>query len=167
MSSSIIEGLLFAWKKNQDYAPKLVADLSAEQMVTQPAADPEAPANHPAWVLSHLNVYLPIIRSIIKGESFEDPRPHKFGMLSRPVAEVSQYASKEELVHEFVQGHDQVSELLGNSDISVFEQAVSLPRWKEVMPTAGIALPYLMLNHENGHLGQLSAWRRIQGMPGV
>ena len=35
--SPIIEGLLFCWKKNTDYAPKLVADLSDEQMLLQPA----------------------------------------------------------------------------------------------------------------------------------
>ena len=167
MSSPIIEGLLFAWKKNQDYASKLVDDLTAEQMVAQPAADPNAPANHPAWVLSHLNVYLPIICSVIKGEAFEDPKTHKFGMLSKPVADAGVYAAKEQLVEVFIQGHEQVAELLGNADDSVFAQDVLLPRWKEIMPTAGITLPYLMLNHENGHLGQISAWRRIQGMPSV
>jgi hypothetical protein len=42
-----------------------------------------------------------------------------------------------------------------------------LPRWKEIMPTVGIALPYLLLVHENQHLGQLSAWRRVLGLPAV
>eukprot|EP01047_Picozoa_sp_COSAG01_P007347 COSAG01_NODE_278_length_19550_cov_53.882217_16_plen_111_part_01 len=31
---------------------ELVADLTEEQMILQPAVDPNAPANHPAWVLS-------------------------------------------------------------------------------------------------------------------
>jgi hypothetical protein len=167
MASPVIEGYLFAWKKNQDYAPKLVADLDVQQMVAQPASNPDAPSNHPAWVLSHLNVYVPLIASIIKGETFEDPKGHKFGMQSRPVADASEYATKEQLVAEFLEGHEQVAELLGNADDSIFAQPVMLPRWKDVMPTAGVALPYLMLNHENGHLGQISAWRRIQGMPSV
>ncbi len=167
MTSPIIDGYLFAWKKNQDYGPKLVSDLSEAQMVAQPATDPTAPANHPAWVLSHLNVYVPIICSIIKGEAFDDPKPHKFGMQSKPVADRAEYASKQELLDAFVSGHEQVAQLLGNADDSVFSQPVLLPRWKDVMPTAGVALPYLMLNHENGHLGQVSAWRRIQGFPSV
>jgi uncharacterized damage-inducible protein DinB len=167
MSSPIIDGLLFAWKKNQDYASRLVADLNDEQLVAQPAVDPEAPANHPAWVLSHLNAYVPIICSVIKGEEFEDPKIHRFGMHSKPAADASVYASKEELVDAFVKGHEQVAELLGNSDDSVFSTAVMLPRWREVMPTAGGALPYLMLNHENMHLGQVSAWRRVLGLPSV
>ena len=68
MASPIIDGYLFAWKKNKDYGANLVADLSEEQMVAQPASDPDAPSNHPAWVLSHLNVYHPVMKAIIKGE---------------------------------------------------------------------------------------------------
>jgi hypothetical protein len=117
--------------------------------------------------LSHLNVYLPVICAIIQGEEFDDPKPHRFGMLSKPVADVNEYPEKQSLVDEFLTGHQQVAELLGNADESVFSQAVRLPRWKDVMPTAAVALPYLMLNHENGHLGQVSAWRRILGLPSV
>jgi hypothetical protein len=167
MSSLVIDGFLYAWKKNQDYAPKLVADLSEEQMVAQPASNPDAPANHPAWVFSHLNVYLPVICAIIKNETFEDPKTHPFGMLSKPEPSAETYASKQELLDAFVTGHDQVAQLLGDADDSVFSQSVQLPRWREMMPTAAIALPYLMFNHENTHLGQVSAWRRIQGMPSV
>ncbi len=165
--SPIIEGLLFAWKKNLDYAPKLVADLNEEQMVAQPAPADSAASNHPAWVLSHLNVYIPVISSIIKGETLEDPKGHKFGMQSKPEASRDLYAGKDELIAEFCKSHEQIAELLGNADDSLFAKKVELARWSAVMPTAGHALPYLMLNHENGHLGQVSAWRRIQGMPSV
>jgi len=167
MPSPVIKGYLYAWKKNQDYAPKLVADLSEEQMVAQPASDPDAPANHPAWVFSHLNAYLPIICNIILGEDFDDPKNHRFGMLSKPESSRETYPSKQELLDVFVKGHDQAAKLLGDADDSVFTQQVRLPRWSEIMPTAAIALPYLMFNHENMHLGQLSAWRRVQGMPSV
>ena len=167
MATPLIDGFLFAWTKNQDYAARLVADLTDEQIILQPSTDPTAPANHPAWVLSHLNVYIPIINSIIKGESFDDPKPHRFGMQSKPISDSSIYQSKEELVAEFTNGHLVIAELLGNEDNRVFEKTVTLPRWQKVMPTAAIALPYLMFNHENGHLGQVSAWRRIQGLPSV
>lgn len=167
MPSPVIEGYLFAWKKNQDYGQKLVSDLSEDQMTLQPASDANAPANHPAWVLSHLNVYIPIVCSIIKGETFDDPKEHQFGMLSKPESDGSIYDSKEALIGAFTAGHDEVVELLGNADDSIFAQEIQLPRWQSVMPLAGIALPYLMCNHENIHLGQISAWRRIQGMPSV
>ncbi|MEL7499798.1 MAG: DinB family protein [Planctomycetota bacterium] len=165
--SSIIEGFMFAWNKNREYGPKLVADLTDDQMTTQPAPEGNAPSNHPAWVLSHLNVYLPVIAAIIKNEPFADPKEHPFGMLSKPESDRSIYSSKDELVSEFVKWHDEIAALLANADNSIFENQIKLERWQNIMPSASIALPYLMFNHENGHLGQVSAWRRIQGMPSV
>ena len=165
--SNIIEGFLFAWNKNKEYGPKLVADLDEAQMTMHPAPSDSAPSNHPAWIFSHLNVYLPVIAAIIKNEPFDDPKEHRFGMLSKPEADASIYASKDELISTFLAGHDEVANLLQSSDDSIFSQSVQLPRWAEVMPMASVALPYLMFNHENQHLGQLSAWRRIQGLPSV
>jgi hypothetical protein len=164
---SIIDGLTFAWNKNRDYAASLVADLDDQQMILQPAPEGKAEANHPAWVLSHLNAYVAVIKSIVQGVDFEDPKGHPFGMLSKPCGDASVYASKESLIAEFVNGHDEVSSLLKSHGEPVLANEIKLERWQEVMPSASIALPYLMLSHENSHLGQLSAWRRIQGMPSV
>ncbi len=165
--NSLIDGLLFSWGKNSDYAEQLVSDLSDEQMTAQPAPEGKAPANHPAWVLSHLNVYLPIVEKMLDGESFEDPKGHQFGMESKPEADATIYAPKAELISSFVTGHQRVAEKLRQADPSVLENEIVLERWKPVFPKVGNALPYLMLLHENGHLGQISAWRRIQGMPSV
>lgn len=161
--SEVIKGLLFAWNKNKDYGQKLVADLSEEQMVLQPGPG----MNHPAWVLSHLNAYHPVIVSVIKGDLFEDPKNHPFGMLSKPEADRSVYESKDELVGTYIKGHEQVEAVLSTATGAVFDQKIELERWIKMLPTAGIALPYLMLLHENIHLGQLSAWRRVQELPSV
>ena len=165
--SSMIDGLLYCWQKNTDYAPKLVSDLTEDQMLLQLAPSEMAPANHPAWVFSHLNIYLPVLLSLIRGESFEDPRDHVFGMLSSPKSDPEIYPCRNELIESYLQGHLEVADMLTESNDSIFELPVKLPRWAGVMPRVGIALPYLMLNHENQHLGQLSAWRRIQGLPSV
>lgn len=161
--SSVIDGLLFGWNKNLEYGQKLVADLSDEQMVVQPGPG----MNHPAWVLSHLNAYHPVIVSIIKGELFDDPKGYPFGMQSKPERDRSVYASKDQLVADFVAGHKQIVDALGSATDTVFDQPIVLERWAQFMPNAGVALPYLMLVHENTHFGQLSAWRRVQGLPSV
>jgi len=165
--SALIDGLLLAWQKNSEYAVKLVSDLSQDQMTLQPAPTDKAPANHPAWILSHLNVYIPVICNIIDGKTFDDPKAHQFGMDSKPEADASIYASKEDLIQEFVAGHEKVTNVLKSADPACMDQDIVLERWKSIFPKSGIALPYLMLLHENCHLGQLSAWRRIQGMPSV
>jgi hypothetical protein len=165
--STAIEGLVFGYRKNLDYGLKLVADLAEHQWSQPPATDLPAPANHPAWVFSHLNAYLPVIAAVIQGEPFSDPKDHPFGMQSHPQDDRTLYLAGGELQETFATGHEQIIQLLEGSDASVLEQPITLPRWKEIMPRAGIALPYLMLNHENIHLGQVSAWRRVKGFPSV
>lgn len=171
--SIAIEGLLFGLNKNVDYAQRLVADLSDAQMVAQPShwSAEKMPAaglaNHPAWVLSHLNVYVPVMMSLIRGEEFPDPKLHPFGMQSKPQWDRAVYASKQELIGEFVAGHAKIAEMLSGADDRVLEQAVKLPRWAAIMPKVGLVLPYLLLVHENQHLGQVSAWRRVLELPAV
>lgn len=159
----MIDTLLHSWDKNLDYATKLVADVPQDRMAYQPAVG----MNHPAWVLSHLNAYHPVIVCLIRGQTFDDPKDHPFGMKSKPVGDGSVYASKEELVASFTQGHHDVTQALRNAGPGVMEAAVPLERWTRYFPSVGVVLGYLMLLHESTHLGQLSAWRRVQGMPSV
>lgn len=165
--SSVLAGYVFCAKKNLDYGQRLVADLTDDQMILQPAPDGEAPANHPAWVLSHLNVYMPLLSSAIEGKTFDDPKDHPFGMQSKPLADASVYDSKEKLIGDYVAYHNRVIQQLESADAGVLETPVQLARWQAIMPTVGVCLPYLLCNHENLHLGQISAWRRIQGLPSV
>lgn len=165
--SQAIQGLIYCYLKNRDYGQKLVSDLNSQQMVVQPVPDLVVPTNHPAWVFSHLNLYLGVIMSLIEDVDFPDPREQPFGMLSKPENDSSIYPSKEELVDTFISGHDRVIEILSQADDQLLERPMRLLRWQPIMPTLGIALPYLMLNHENSHLGQISTWRRVQGLPSV
>lgn len=160
---TLIEGLLFGWNKNLEYGTKLIADLSDEQMTAQPAPD----TNHPAWIFSHLGAYHPVIVSVIRGEEFDDPKEHRFGMLSKPESDAGLYPTKAQLQAAWAKGHADVAAALSEHGEVALERSIRLERWKTIMPKSGIALPYLMLIHENIHLGQLSAWRRVQGLPPV
>jgi len=165
--SNALDGYVFCAKKNLAYGQQLVADLDQAQMTLQPAPAGEAASNHPAWVLSHLNVYLPLISLALEGKTFDDPKEHRFGMTSKPEADASIYESKEKLIGDYVAGHEKIISQLEAVDASVLAQPIQMARWQSVMPTVAVCLPYLLCNHENIHLGQLSAWRRIQGMPSV
>lgn len=161
---SVIECLLFAWNQNADYGRDLIADLSDEQMIGQPS--PVA-MNHPAWVISHLNAYLPIIQAVAEEQPFEDPQHHPFGMHSKPEMDASVYATREKLMNEFVDGHRAVTERLQGKDDAFLAHPVPLERWVSRMPTVGLLLTHLMVRHESVHLGQVSAWRRASGYPAV
>ncbi len=157
----MIDGLLYGYGRNLDYAQRLCAGLD-DQTATR---HPYAGVNHAAWLLSHLNIYHPVVCAIIEGRDFPDPKDDPFGMGSAPDQPKRPYPPIAELVSEFEAGHARVESLLRATDNNVFAKSVPLPRWKDRMPTAERALPYLMLVHENQHLGQLSAWRRALGLP--
>lgn len=88
-------------------------------------------------------------------------------MKSKPLDDASVYDTKEKLVADYVDYHQKVIGQLESVDASVLETPIQLQRWQAIMPTVGVVLPYLLCNHENLHLGQISAWRRIQGLPSV
>ena len=128
---------------------------------------PHPTINHPAWIMSHLNAYLPIMQHLMKGESFPDPKDHTFGMQSKPQQEASLYASRTELSRTFQEGNEAAAALLKELGEEALNQPVQLQRWQTGMPVSGMALGYIMLAHQGIHLGQISAWRRACELPAV
>ncbi len=163
MSNAFLESIIYAANKNIDYGKRLVADIPQEKMAYQPAPR----TNHPAWVLSHLNLYTTCMLGMVQGKPFEDPKGHKFGMTSKPEADASLYLPKAQLVADFENGHKAVVDALRVAGPAVLEQPTPLERWRPLMPQVGIVLNYLIVLHVATHLGQTSVWRRVQGMPSV
>ncbi|MEM8783010.1 MAG: DinB family protein [Planctomycetota bacterium] len=167
MRDLFVDALQREWDLNTGYAASLVADLSEEQMTRQPGCDAGPGLNHPAWLLSHLHAYHPVIVALLQGEPFDDPKQHRFGMLSKPESDASVYLPKGELVAAYAEGRASVVDALQMVTAETLEAPMSLARWQGKFPQAGSILPYLMAHHESLHLGQLSAWRRVQGLPAV
>ncbi len=167
MRDLFVQSLRIEWDLNTAYAASLVADLTLEQMTGRPGDEVGPGLNHPAWILSHLSVYHPIVVALLRGEAFTDPKQHQFGMLSKPEADGSIYLPKEQLVAAYAAGRRAVVEALDEVTAETLEAPMSLERWRGRFPQAGSILPYLMAHHESLHLGQLSAWRRVQGLPAV
>lgn len=161
----IASAIAITWKRNGGYAQRLVGDLGAGQWLAQPV--PGVLMNHPAWVLSHLNVYAPIVSAMLRRKRFEDPIDHRHGQKSRVSPDVAQYLPDLMLLEEFVRLHDEALLALEGADDPVFGEANPLERWRSVHPTIGDMLVTLMVKHESGHLGQLSAWRRAMGLASV
>lgn len=161
--TAFAEATLIAWSRNADYGKKIVADLTVDQMIIQPGPG----MNHPAWILSHLNAYHGPLLAMLSGEEFADPKDHPFGMQSKPESDAAIYASKDELVAAWQQGHDDVALHLAAATDETLAQPLKLERWAKPFPRVIDALPYIMISHESTHLGQLSAWRRVQGLPSV
>jgi hypothetical protein len=165
VGSPLRSAILITWRRNGAYGRRLVEDLSPERWLAQPVVG--VVMNHPAWVLSHLNVYAPIAAAMCRREAFEDPLDHRHGQKSGVSPDPGEYAEPAALLAEYSRLHDAAQAALEAADDEVFAEANPLERWRAVHPRVGDMLVTLMVKHESGHLGQLSAWRRAMGLPSV
>lgn len=161
--STVIDGILRGWDNNLAYAKKLIADIAPDRMTHQPRPG----MTHPAWVLCHLGVYHPVMLDMLNGRSFPDPKDHRYGFKSTAVDDPKEYPPKQDLIASFEKYHTLIADALRRSGDAAMELPTTLDRWKPKMPRNGHVLPDLMLVHESIHLGQISVWRRVQGMPRV
>lgn len=165
MPDPLVQALLRTWARQRDYAERLVADLSDTDMVSQPVRG--VTMNHPAWTFGHIGIYPPVLAAILRGQQFEDPITHKYGRESKPLSDHKAYPPKAELMSTYFVGHDDLAATLERTEPAVLSKSIPLARWKERFPLIADAIIHLMIDHESGHLGQVSAWRRAGGRPPV
>lgn len=165
MSILLASAVGITWKRNRDYALRLVGDLSDAQMLAQPVAGRQM--NHAAWVLSHLNVYAPIAAAMLRGKSFDDPMDHRYGQKSEVSDNPAEYLGRAALMDEFIRVHDDAERALAETTDAILAGPTPLERWRTQHPQTGQMVLTLMVKHESFHLGQLSAWRRALGLARV
>src|SRR5262249_28405530 len=91
----------------------------------------------------------------------------KFGPGSTLAAERGAYPSKSELLAAFEAGHARVIEGMAKVTEEYLSRAQPSRFFRDELPTLGDMLLHLTTTHPMLHLGQLSAWRRAMGLPGV
>ncbi len=157
--------ILITWRRNGAYAQRLVGDLSDADWLAQPV--PGRLLNHPAWILSHLNVYAPLCTAMLLGQPWDDPIDHPIGQKSEVRTEPGTYPPGAELLKTYVRLHAEAEQALAAAPADRLAAPNPLERAQSMHPTLGSYLVTLMVKHETGHLGQLSAWRRAMGLPRV
>jgi hypothetical protein len=164
-ANPLAAAILITWKRNAAYALRLAEDIDPARFVAQPV--PGRTLNHPAWVFSHLNLYAAVAVDLASGRAFDDPADHRYGQKSEPLADPSAYPEKAALLEQWRVIHAAGERALEAAAPSLTSAPNPLPRWRAMHPTVGDMLVTLMVKHESGHLGQLSAWRRAMGLSRV
>lgn len=156
--------LLHAWNLNLAYAKRLVADIPADMMAVQTAPG----MNHAAWVLGHLACTADMLGAMIGTEPVCPPGwTALFDWNSSPSADATLYPSKETLLAALEAGHDRLASALPGVPQARWTEPTPSEAIRAFLPTLGDCFVFVMAAHENMHLGQLSAWRRVQGMARV
>ena len=146
---------------------KLVADLSDDQMVFQPAPN----MNHPAWVFGQLILVDYAFLTLVTGQPapdwINDEYRAVYGGKSQPVSDKSKYKGKQWYLDEL----SKVRALMLARMETITPEELNAPHpdpaRRERFPTVAHALFMYGTWHEAYHAGQLSAWRRVQGLPAV
>jgi hypothetical protein len=153
--------LLHLWNLNLGYAKRLVADIPDDKMARQPAPE----MNHAAWVLGHLACTADMLGAMIdlKPVCPADWAP-RFDWNSSPEDDVARYPSKATLLKALEDAHGGIAAALPSIPESRWTETTPIEAVRGFLPTMGDCFVFVMAAHENIHLGQLSAWRRVQGM---
>lgn len=160
----MIAPLLHTWSLNLGYANRLVADISEEKMAVQPATG----MNHAAWVLGHLACTADMLGGMIDlAQVCPAAWPELFDWNSTPSSDASLYPTKATLLETLAAGHTQIATALPHVPASRWSDETPLEAVRGFLPTMGDCFVFVMAAHENMHLGQLSAWRRAQGLERV
>jgi len=161
---SIYVELLKLYDQTLDQARKLTADLPAEKWTYQPAPQ----TNHATWVIGHL-AHTSDYMAYLLGDTLRSPESwnNLFGYHSEPVSDASVYPTPKEVWAAFEDAHKHLTERVKQAPDSIWDKTPIDPSLVQYFPTNGGFALLVLGSHESFHLGQLSAWRRVQGLPRV
>ncbi len=153
-----------------NYARRLLDGVSADSFARLASPGGQIVAsNHPAFLYGHLSLYSPRIISMAGGQPPETPDGFEElfvkGTECRDDADGLIYPSMDVITGFFFNGYDAALEAIRGADDAVLQQPnpASGPM-AEKFPTAGSMCSFLSCGHLMVHLGQMSAWRRMQGI---
>ncbi|MFM8578992.1 MAG: DinB family protein [Planctomycetaceae bacterium] len=152
------------------YADRLLANVSAGRFgrFASPAGF-VIESNHPAFVYGHLSLYAPKMLLQI-GHPAPAVPPHFEDLFSKDAAcrddpDGDLYPPMTEVLDYFREGHRMVTAALRSTPNERFDLPnPATGRMRELFPTIGSAQAFYCGGHMMMHLGQVSAWRRAEGL---
>lgn len=147
---------------NRGLTSALLKDVDDERMVAQPSGV----VNHAAWQVGHIVTTLSQVGRLI-GSTFELPADWeaKFGMGSKVAADREANPAKAELLATLERACAAFEQALGSAGEETLAKQMPDSKFRMIMPTLADAALFVAGAHYSYHLGQLSAWRRAQGLP--
>lgn len=163
-----LESILNQYAWNLSYAEHLALDVPASLWAQSGGPGLE---NHPAWTFGHLVTgsalvaadlgakfeLLPGWKDLFERRGPNDPR--------RPSKDVSLYPTQETSLAELARVHHVVAVAVRERADVGFWNAEDEWRFDGYLPSRLDTLLFMLIAHENVHLGQLGCWRRRFDLP--
>jgi len=144
------------------FLKSLLEGIGDDKMTHQPNPG----MNHPAWITGHLVTSMEF-GAKLAGASYKAPDGwgDLFGMKSTPSDDASKYPDMATLLAELDKAVAAVTPSLELITADALAAQMPDEGFRQMMPTVGDGLTFLINGHIAMHVGQLSAWRRACGMP--
>lgn len=155
------------------YAERLLKDVPADKFARFATPGGQlVESNHPAFVYGHLSLYGPrILDQLGRGSATVTIPPRFMELFSKDAKCVDDpagtlYPSMQEITERFSAGYKAASSVLREISDEALNQPNPLPApMSERFPTLGSLQTFYCGGHLMMHLGQISAWRRMMGLP--
>jgi hypothetical protein len=145
-----------------DYLREQVAGIAPADMVAQP----NGIMNHPAWIIGHLTHACQELGGVIGVQPWlPNDWAKRFGTGSVPVADMNAYESKERALAILGDAQSRIADAVGRLDDRQLDSPFPDELYREVFPTVRHALTQVLVGHAAHHVGQLSVWRKVMGLP--
>lgn len=128
-------------------------------------------SNHPAFVLGHLSLYGPRIVEQLGGDAAAIAPPARFVEVFSRDAQCQDdptgtiYPTQREVAEVFFRGYRAALDLLRKTPDEQLQVPNPMTAMADRFPTLGSMQAFYVGGHMMMHLGQMSAWRRMQGLP--
>lgn len=155
------------------YAERLLAGVKAEQAgcLARPGGQ-VVQSNHPAFIYGHLALYPARVLEHLKQPSGPAAIPDGYESLFKNGVDCKDdpqrrlYPPLAEITKLFFEGYRAALSALERSDDAALSAANPAEgRMRELFPSLGGMLGFYVGGHVQMHLGQMSVWRRMMGLP--
>lgn len=150
-----------------DLGEAIAKDIPSEKFAHMPHPN----MNHPAFCFGHLALYPNKVLAIIGRSDLVREKPGWDAVLSasaKCVEQADHYPAKADIMEFFSERHRTALHAVLETDTDTFGlENPATGRFKEMFPTVGDVVNFMMGAHAMFHLGQASAWRRAVGLPSV
>jgi len=154
------------------YAERALTGITPERFARLPQTGGRTiETNHPAFIIGHLSLYPAMMLEALGRGAGPAAAPEHFREVfgagegkcrDDPAGEI--YPPMEEVTRRFFDGHNHALDVVRTIAADVFERENPREGMRGMLPTVGDMTAFMFGGHAFMHLGQLSAWRRIEGL---
>lgn len=154
------------------YSERLLVGITADQFARLAnVSGTVIQSNHPAFVFGHLSLYPSRVveqlgqdaSAITPSDDYSDLFGPKAQCVDDPQGTI--YPPMDEVVAKYFAHHRRAIEVVKQADDSLFAEINPVEAARAKFGTLGSAHAFYLGGHLMLHIGQLSAWRRMIGMP--